>query len=104
MHIFGIFQRMNIRIFVRRTGLLVRSVSILRHRKLAFGCNKMITLKPHRYRTTRRPSIFLHYINVRFYFKSKEKCGIYSYVSSLNVIVYQSARMQASIILIPNSI
>ena len=48
MHIFGIFQRMNIRIFVRRTGLLVGRVSILRHRKLAFGCNKMITLKPRR--------------------------------------------------------
>ena len=48
MHIFGIFQRMNIRIFVRRTGLLVGRVSILRHRKRAFGCNKMITLKPRR--------------------------------------------------------
>ena len=48
MHIFGIIQRMNIRIFVRRTGLLVGKVSILRHRKLAFGCNKMITLKPRR--------------------------------------------------------
>ena len=79
MNIFGIFQKMNIRIFVRRTGLLVGRVSILRHRKRAFGCNKMITLKPRRLSDYEASVYFSSPYQCSFYFKSKEKCRIISH-------------------------